>query len=184
MSSAPRVRRTDKLMSEEAARALLARGHCVRVATVSADGAPYCTPLLYVWMDGEIYMHNSAAPGHFRMNVDCEPRVCVVVDEPGEIFDYGRFECDVSIAHASVVVHGRIRIVDDRAVKQMFCDALMAKYHGRDVGRPRGFYPRLDDIAVYAVSPDRITGKETALPVAADRWQARDNTKTPNAVAP
>ena len=39
MSSAPPVRRTDKLMSEEDAHRLLARGHCARVATVGADGA-------------------------------------------------------------------------------------------------------------------------------------------------
>lgn len=184
MSSAPPVRRTDKLMSDEDTRRLLARGHCARVATVGADGAPYVTPLLYVWMDGEILMHNSAAHGHFRANVDAGSRVCLVVDEPGEVFDYGRFECDVSIAHASVVVHGRIRVVDDRARKQGFCDALMAKYHGRDVGRPKGYYPRLDHITVYAVTPARITGKETKLPAVADQWPARDNTKTPDAVAP
>lgn len=184
MSSAPPVRRTDKLMSGEDVHRLLARGHCARVATVGADGAPYVTPLLYVWMDGEILMHNSAAPGHFRANVDAATRVCLVVDEPGEVFDYGRFECDVSIAHASVVVHGIIRIVDDRALKQKFCDALMAKYHGRDVGRPKGFYPRLDHITVYAVAPARITGKETKLPAVADQWPARDGTKTPDAVAP
>jgi hypothetical protein len=39
------------------------------------------------------------------------------------------------------------------ALKQRFCDALMAKYHGRDVGRPKGFYPRLDHITVYAIEP-------------------------------
>ena len=60
----------------------------------------------------------------------------------------------------------------------------MAKYHGRDVGRPKGFYPRLDHITVYAVTPARITGKETKLPAAADQWPARDGTKTPDAAAP
>jgi nitroimidazol reductase NimA-like FMN-containing flavoprotein (pyridoxamine 5'-phosphate oxidase superfamily) len=184
MSSAPPVRRTDKLMSDEDARLFLARGHCARVATVGADGAPYVTPLLYVCLDGEILMHNSASAGHFRANVDAGSRICLVVDEPGEVFDYGRFECDVSIAHTSVVVHGDIRIVADRALKQRFCDALMAKYHGRDVGRPKGFYPRLDDITVYAVAPARVTGKQTKLPALADQWPARDGTKTPDAMPP
>jgi nitroimidazol reductase NimA-like FMN-containing flavoprotein (pyridoxamine 5'-phosphate oxidase superfamily) len=71
-----------------------------------------------------------------RTNVHREPRVCLEIDEVGEVFDYGRFECDVSIAHRSVVTLGRIRVIEDRALKQRFCDALMAKYHGRDVGRP------------------------------------------------
>ena len=58
-----------------------------------------------------------------------------------------------------------MRVVDDHAAKQRFCDRLMAKYRGRDVGRPKGFYPRLDHITVYAI-------------------EARDRTKTPDATAP
>ena len=38
MSDAPRLRRTDKEMSDAAARDMLARGHAGRLATVSADG--------------------------------------------------------------------------------------------------------------------------------------------------
>lgn len=183
-SPPPQVRRTDKLMADERAQEMLAAGYCGRLATVSEDGSPYCVPLLYVWLDGEIFVHNTAARGHLRTNVDHEPRVCFEVDEVGEVFDYGRFECDVSISHRSVIAFGRIRVVEDRASKQRFCDALMAKYHGRDVGRPKGFYPRLDDITVYAITVERLTGKETALPPPAEQWPARDNTKTPNAKAP
>ena len=184
MSSAPPVRRTDKQMSDADARDMLAKGHCGHLATVSADGSPYCVPLLYVWLDGEIFVHNTAARGHLRANVDHESRVCFEVAEAGEVFDYGRFECDVSIAHRSVVAFGRVRVVDDRALKQRFCDALMAKYHGRDVGRPKGFYPRLDHITVYAIAIERLTGKETALPPPAEQWPAMDRTKTPDARAP
>jgi uncharacterized protein len=184
MSSAPPVRRTDKLMSDGGARDMLAGGHVGRLATVSADGSPYCLPLLYVWLDGEIFVHNTAALGHLRANVDRDPRVCFEIDEAGEVFDYGRFECDVSIAHKSVIAFGRIRVIGDRAVKQRFCDALMAKYHGRDAGRPKGFYPRLDHITVYAIAIERLTGKETPLPARQDQWPARDNTRTPDARAP
>lgn len=181
MSSPPPVRRTDKLMSDAGARDMLAKGHCGRLATVGADGSPYCVPLLYVCLDGEILVHNTAAPGHLRSNVDHEARVCFEVDEVGEVFDYGRFECDVSISHRSIIAFGRIRVAEDRALKQRFCDALMAKYHGRDVGRPKGFYPRLDHITVYAIAIERLTGKATALPPTAEQWPALDRTKTPDA---
>lgn len=183
-SPPPQVRRTDKLMADERAQEMLAAGYCGRLATVSEDGSPYCVPLLYVWLDGEIFVHNTAARGHLRTNVDHESRVCFEVDEVGDVFDYGRFECDVSISHRSVIAFGRVRVIEDRASKQRFCDALMAKYHGRDVGRPKGFYPRLDDITVYAITVERLTGKETALPSPPEQWPARDNTKTPNAKAP
>ena len=57
----------------------------------------------------------------------------------------------------------------------------MAKYGSPGWGRTESFYPRLDQITVYAVKPDRITGKQTPLPAAEQQWPAVDNTKTPNA---
>ena len=111
MSTSPRVRRADHLMDDAEARALVARGFCGRLATVGADGYPYCVPLLYVWMDGEVWTHNTSARGHLRSNVDHEPRVCFEVDEPGQVFPYGRFECDSTLSYASVILFGRIRVV-------------------------------------------------------------------------
>ena len=69
MSSPPRLRRVDRLMSEEQARLLLQQGFCGRLATVSADGSPYCVPLLYVVREGRLYAHNTIARGHLRANV-------------------------------------------------------------------------------------------------------------------
>src|SRR5882672_4332108 len=180
MSGAPQVRRTDKLMAEERALETLARGFCGRLATVGADGYPYCVPLLYVWMDGEVYLHNTRARGHLRENVDREPRVCFEVDEPGEVFAYGRFECDSTVAYRSVIVFGKIRVVEDAETKRRFCEGLMAKYAQQDWDRPKGFFPRIDLITVYAVTVERMSGKETPLPEVSQRWPAADYTKTPN----
>lgn len=181
MSGSPQVRRQDKLMVPDRALDLLARGHCGRLASVGADGWPYCVPLLYVVMDAEVVVHNSAARGHLRANVDHDSRVCFEIDEPGEVFDYGRFECDTSVEYRSVVLFGRIRVVEDTAAKQRFCDALMEKYGRPDSGRPKGFYPRLDAITVYAIAIDRITGKETPLPAVSEQWPAQDRTRSPGA---
>jgi hypothetical protein len=184
MSTPPRVRRTDRVLDDDAAHALLTRGFCGRLATVGADGYPYCVPLLYVWMDGAVWTHNTGARGHLRGNVDHEPRVCFEVDEPGEVFPYGRFECDSTVAYASVILFGRIRIVAERADKQRFCEALIAKYGKPDWDRPKGFFPRLDQITVYAIAVERLTAKHIPLPAVADQWPAKDMTKTPNAKPP
>lgn len=184
MSSAPQLRRADKQMSEARLQDLLTRGYCGRLATVGADGFPYIVPLLYVWMDGKIYTHNTRAPGHLRANVDANPHACFEIDEPGEVFGYGRFECDTAISYSSIVAFGSVVVVDDRAEKDRFCRALIDKYSGHVSGRPKSFFPRLDLIAVYAMTVERITGKEAALPAISDQWPARDNTKTPQAVPP
>jgi nitroimidazol reductase NimA-like FMN-containing flavoprotein (pyridoxamine 5'-phosphate oxidase superfamily) len=184
MSAPPKVRRVDRVMSAERLEAFVSEGHCGRLATVGADGYPYCIPLLYVWMEGELYVHNTSARGHLRTNIEHDSRVCFEIDQAGEIFDYGRFECDSSIAYASVVVFGRIRVITDRSLKQTFCEHLMAKYRSGLPDRPAGFFPRLDEITVYAIKPERTTGKELALPPVSEQWPAKDNTRTPHARPP
>jgi uncharacterized protein len=184
MSSPPKVRRADKLMPYEKIGELLSTSYCGRLATVGADGAPYICPLLYVWMNGQVWLHNTSALGHLQTNVRHEPRACFEIDTPGTVFPYGRFQCDTSVEYQSVVVFGRITIVEDRAQKTAFFDALMAKYYAHDPTRPRGFYPRLDAVVVYALAVERMTGKQTALPAASAQWPAADYTKSPGAVVP
>ena len=135
--SSPQLRRADRAMSEQRAYEMLERGFSGQLATIGADGYPYCIPLLYIWMDGELYVHTGSARGHLRANVEREPRVCFELDEPDQVFDYGRFECDSGLAYRSVVLFGTIRIVEERVVKQRFCEALMAKYGKPDTGRPK-----------------------------------------------
>ena len=161
--------------------ALLRGAFCGRLATVGADGAPYCTTMLYVWMDGAIHMHGTRARGHLRSNIDHEPRACFVIDQPGAVFDYGRFECDSTVSYASVVAFGRVRVVEELGQRQRFFDALMAKYRTAGAARPKSFYPRIDQITLYALAVERLTGKEIALPEVAGQWPALDRTKTPEA---
>ena len=184
MSQLPDVRRPDKEMGQAQAHALLARGFSGSLATVDAAGQPYVTPLLYVWDGTEIWVHNTAAHGHLRANIDANDRVCFEVDEGGPVFAYGRFECDTSVAYESVVVFGRIRVVADRAAKQSFCEALMAKYAQPDATRPPGFFPRLAQISVYAIAIERLTAKRTPLPALAEQWPALDRSATPDARPP
>src|SRR3954453_5611609 len=116
--SSPQLRRADRVMAEEGALQLLQRGFAGRLPTIGGDGDPYCVPLLYVCIDGEVFVHNTSARGHLRASVDHDPRVCFEVDEPDQVFDYGRFEWDSGLAYQSVILFGRARIVDDRPTKQ------------------------------------------------------------------
>ena len=82
-------------------------------------------------------MHNAKAKGHRRSSVDHESRVCFEVDEPGEVFPYGRFECDTSVAFRSVILFGKIRVVHETEAKEQFFDALMQKYAKAEWDRPK-----------------------------------------------
>jgi nitroimidazol reductase NimA-like FMN-containing flavoprotein (pyridoxamine 5'-phosphate oxidase superfamily) len=184
MSNVPTVRRADKVMSERRMRDFIRKSYSGRLATVGPDGWPYVVPLLYVWIKDEIWIHNTSARGHLQTNVDFESKVCFEIDEPGEVFAYGRFECDTSVEYRSVVAFGRIRVVEPETDKIAFFDALMDKYGDPGWSRPKGFYPRLNQVTVYAIVLERVTGKEAPLPRLSERWPAVDNTKSPGAVAP
>ena len=177
------MRRADKMMSSDRAMEALTGAFSGRLATIGTDGFPYCLPLLFVMMDGEIFVHNSNAQGNLRANVENNSRVCFEVDQANEVYPYGRFECDSALAYWSAIAFGNIRVVEVTDSKQRFCDALMEKYADKAWERPKGFYPRLAEICVYAIKIERLTGKETVLPLAADRWPAVDKTKTPSAIS-
>jgi hypothetical protein len=57
----------------------------------------------------------------------------------------------------------------------------MAKYGKRNSARPKNFFPRLNLITVYALTVERITGKEQTWPELSEQWPAKDRTKTPDA---
>jgi hypothetical protein len=171
-------------MPEEQARRFLQQGFCGRLATVSKDGSPYCVPLLYVARAGRLCVHNTVERGYLRANLEHEPRVCFEVDEPGQVFNYGRFECDSSVSYRSVVAFGTMRVVTDRKEKQEFFEALMEKYGTPGRGRPQGFFPRIDRVIVYEMTIEHMTGKEQLLPDVSQQWPALDRTPTPNARPP
>ena len=178
------MRRADRVMPDERALETLARGYSGHLATVSEDGFPYCIPLLYLWMDGKVYFHTTNARGHLRANIERNRRVCFEVYEQEGVFDYGRFECDSGLAYRSVCLFGWMRVVNDKDIKQRFCEALMIKYGKPETKRPKGFFPRIDIITVYAMTVERMTGKVQALPPLSEQWPAQDRTKTPNALLP
>ena len=184
MSGPSDIRRQDLMLDDDGIERALDAAFCGRLATVGADGAPYCTAMLYVRIDGEIWMHGTKEGGHLRRNLDHDGRVCFLIDAPGPVFDYGRFECDSSVSYTSVMVFGRMRTIDDTASKQRFFEALLAKYRKQGPARPANFFPRLGLITLYGLKSERISGKSIVLPTVEQQWPAIDRTKTPNVEAP
>ena len=166
------LRRADKIMDPGEVSAFLGQSFCGRTATIGPDGYPYVVPNLFVWLDGQVYLHTSRVPGHFLQNAQYCARVSFEVDEPGEVFPYGPVECDTSVSYRSVVLFGRIRLIDESAEKTRFYSAFMRKYAPEDSwGRERDSFPRLDKTIVYAIRPESITGKQGPLPGIDKRWR-------------
>jgi nitroimidazol reductase NimA-like FMN-containing flavoprotein (pyridoxamine 5'-phosphate oxidase superfamily) len=177
------VRRQDKAMSAAEVEEFLRCAPVAHFATVSGDGTPYVVPNLFVYAEGRIFLH-TAAMGHFRDNVERHPRVSFDAAEMGEVFPYGAFACDSSTSYASVVGFGAARILPDPEDKARFFDRFIAKYADPAWDHPPSFYPRLDEVTVFAITPERMTGKRTLLPPLAERWPAKNRTRSPGAIPP
>jgi uncharacterized protein len=168
-----RLRRADKVMTSDEVDAFLTQAFCGRTATVDSDGYPYVVPNLFVWREGKVYLHTAVYQGHFLSNIRHSDRVSFEVDEPGQIFPYGHVECDTSVSYRSVILFGRIRIIDDEREKTEFYRAFLAKYAPPESwGREKGSFPRLGSTIVYLITPETVTGKEGKLPPLADQWPA------------
>jgi len=179
--SAAALRRADRAMSRAEIDALLERARVAHFATVGADGDPYVVPNLFVYADGKVFLHTARA-GHFLRNLEYRPRLCFEIAEPGEVFPYGEFACDTSTSYASVIGIGSVTIETEAAAKSRFFDRFLAKYADPRWQRPASFYPRLEQVTVYRVLPERLTGKRSPLPVPAEQWPAQNRTKSPGAV--
>jgi len=174
------LRRVDKRMSEQQVDDFLSRALVGRTATIGADGFPYVVPNLFVWGEGRVRLHTARVEGHFLRNVRHCDRVSFEVDEPGQVFPYGHVECDTSVSYRSVILFGRIRIVEDAEERQRFYEVFMRKYAPADSwGRERGSFPRIGSTVVYAIDPQSVTGKEGRLPAPEDQWPNRNLTASP-----
>ncbi|ACO48045.1 pyridoxamine 5'-phosphate oxidase family protein [Deinococcus deserti] len=174
------LKRQDKAMTREEAEAFLSSAFCGRTGTLGPDGYPYVVPNLFTWQGGQVYLHTARYEGQFLTNVRFHEQVSFEVDEPGEIFPYGHVECDTSVSYRSVIVFGRIRIVEDMDEKVRFYRAFMTKYAPEDSwGREKDSLPRVNGTIVYAITPESITGKQGHLPGLSDRWPAKNDTASP-----
>src|SRR4029450_10819674 len=73
----------------------------------------------------------------------------------------------------NTAVRGHLRINVDHEARVCF--------GVEEPGRPGAFSPRLDQITLYVIAVERLTGKETVLPAASQRWPTADRTASPGA---
>ena len=179
-----RVRRMDLALSRTEIEAALVAIRVAQFATVDPDGEPYVVPCLFAWVDGRVQFHLSRTTGHFARNLAHRPRICFAASEAGEIYAYGEFACDATVSYISVIGSGPARAEPDREAKARFFDRFLAKYADPAWNHPASFYPRLDDVTVYALQPETLTGKRITLPPLGERWPAGNRTKSPGAQPP
>lgn len=149
------VRRRDRAITEDEARALLEKGEYGILATVGTDGQPYGTPLSYVVMNNAVYIH-CATLGQKIDNMAANPAACFTVVGPTEPV----YEAGFTAYYSSCMVFGKARPVTDDKEKKDSLMLLARKYLPRHMDKAEEDISRSwKRTAVYAIDIDRITGK-------------------------
>lgn len=149
------MRRKDRLLTDEEARAILEKGEYGILATVNAEGEPYGVPISYVLMNDAIYIH-CATQGEKLDNLARNPMVSFTVvgftepvgGQPG-----------LSTYYESCIVFGKAREVTDVKEKIDSLKALTLKYLPEFMDVYEVEIKKEKITKVFAVPLDRVTGK-------------------------
>jgi nitroimidazol reductase NimA-like FMN-containing flavoprotein (pyridoxamine 5'-phosphate oxidase superfamily) len=156
------LRRQDRAMGRAESGELLERALVGRIGTVSENAVPYVVPMNFVYdpSSSAIFVH-CAISGHLLENLAVNPRICVEVDEPGEIIAAGDDACDTSQVYKSVICFGTARIVADAEEKVQILRLFALKYIDR-VMPDRKYeidFRTIDTTVAIAINVERMTGK-------------------------
>ena len=147
------MRRKDRAIDNEAARALLNDGTYGVLSTTDENNQPYGIPLSYAVMDDEIFIH-CANEGHKLDNIMSNRKVSFCVVGQTELLP-DKF----STRYESVIVFGTASIVNGDE-KRAPLIALLAKYSPDHMESGRKYIDTLiNKTVVIKVSIGHITGK-------------------------
>lgn len=150
------MRRKRQMLSEEDCMAVLGRATSGVLALMGDGGYPYAVPLSYVYEDGKIYFH-CAKEGHKLDAVrNCEKASFCVIDQdqivPEKYTTYFR----------SVIVFGRIKILEDEDQKREAIRKLAFRYAPKDSAenREREIEREWRQLCMLELSVEYMSGKE------------------------
>ena len=124
MTAFREVRRSDRALSENQAREILARAEHGVLATLGTDGWPYAVPVNHVLSGDTLYIH-CAVEGHKLENIAHEERVSFCAVASASVLP-----AKLSTLYESAVAFGRAALVTDPAEKRRALELLAIRFCG------------------------------------------------------
>lgn len=156
-------RRPEHARDDEWTRDFLRRAHIGHVAT-HWDDQPFITPTNF-WFDEErhaIVFHSNAV-GRVRANSDRHADVCFEASEFGKYLP-SNVALEFSVQYESVVVFGRLRVLDDLDEKRRALYGLIEKY-----------FPSMQAGREYRPISDQELKRTSVYAIAIDSWSGKRN---------
>lgn len=154
-----KMRRRDRLLSDEVALRLLRDGEYGVMATIDSDNQLYGVPLSYVLYDDQLYFHG-ALTGTKLNNIENNNKVSfTVVGKTKPIYDN-----DFTTYFESVIAFGEASMVTDEQERILSLTALTKKYLPEFMDKMEHELEKsLNFTCVFKMSIDQLTGKEKTV---------------------
>lgn len=151
-----KMRRHKQLLSKEECEKILYKGTSGVLALEGDNNYPYTVPMSYLYEDNKIYFH-SAKSGHKIDSIKKNQKVsfCVIDQDkivPEEYTTYFR----------SVIVFGKIKIIEQEIEKRKAIEKLSIKYAPEDSidNRKKAIENEYNALCMIELSIEHISGKE------------------------
>jgi len=116
------------MLTKDEVNQLLVRTTTGSLSTLNDDGAPYVTPVHYLYYNGAIYIHG-LPKGQKIDNIKADPRVSMTVYEMDRLLlDPDEKPCDTNTKYQSVILSGKAILVEDIEHKREVLVEIVKKY--------------------------------------------------------
>ena len=147
------MRRFKQQISEEECIRILKEQPRGVLSMIGDDGYPYGIPLNHLYMDGHLYFHG-AKEGHKIDAISKCDKVSYCVYDQGY-----RKEGEWALNINSVVVFGRIRVVEDEEKKREICTLLTRKFTDDEEYLQKELKNAFPRVNCMELIPEHMTGK-------------------------
>lgn len=149
------MRRKNQQISDDACKNILIHEPRGILSMIGDDGYPYGIPLSYWYCEenGHIYFHG-AGEGHKMDAIRACDKVSFCVMDQGY-----RKEGEWSLNINSIIVFGRIRVVEQTDEKVRACATMCKKFTDDQEYMNREFKNAFSRVTVLELIPEHITGK-------------------------
>ena len=147
------MRRFKQQISEEECIRILKEQPRGVLSMIGDDGYPYGIPMNHMYMDGHLYFHG-AKEGHKIDAISKCDKVSYCVYDQGY-----RKEGEWALNINSVVVFGRIRVVEDEEKKREICTLLTRKFTDDEEYLQKELKNAFPRVNCLELIPEHMTGK-------------------------
>ena len=149
-----KMNHAERQLSPEATMETLKRGDHGTLSVNGDDGFPYATPVNYIVVNDKVYIHS--APYGYKMEcLKRDPKCCFSAIVSAEIVP-----SKITAYFESVIITGKITMVEDVAEKRAALEAFVTQKHpGYEEVGFKMIDAQIDKTAILRVDADAITGK-------------------------